>query len=92
MSYNNVLLLHRWSTLFPNLQGQRDGVIWLDMVVLRFKVGWNVRETLKDLSKKCYPVGQPSLSVMDNLINNEFPIPEFVEDELQELIFQQHSM
>lgn len=62
------------------------------MVVLRFKVGWEVRETLKDLSKKCYPVGQPPLTVMDSLISNESPIPEFVEDELVELIFQPTAM
>lgn len=62
------------------------------MVVLRFKVGQEVREALKGLSHKCYPVGQPPLSVMDKIISNESPITEFVEDELLELIFQQLNM
>lgn len=69
-----------------------DEIDPLSVVSLRYKVGKEVREALKDMSHICYPVGQPTLATMNNLIDRESPVPEFIESELLELIFEQPNV
>jgi len=66
------------------------------MVVLRFKVAKNVKDSLEGFSSVCYPVGQPPHHLMDCLISNEYPISSvssvlFIEDELTKIIHHQTS-
>lgn len=82
-----MTLTFRWPLLFSQIQESNE-VTWLERVVLRLKVAKKVDSTLREISSKCYPVGQPPLNMMDKLISNEHPIPEFVEDALVELIFR----
>ena len=66
------------------------------MVILRFKVAQNVKNSLERFSSVCYPVGQPSHMLMDHLLSHEYPILSlssvFLEDELVEQIFHQNNL
>lgn len=67
------------------------------MVVLRFKVVKNVKDSLEGFSSVCYPVGQPPHELMDYLISHNYPIISsassvlFIEDELTKIIHHQTS-
>jgi hypothetical protein len=77
---------------------ETNEIIWLDMVILRFKVAQNVKNSLVRFSSVCYPVGQPSHMLLDHLVSqsHEYPIPSlssvFLEDELVEQIFHQNNL
>lgn len=84
-----VINTYRWPRIYIHIQD--SNVTWLERVILRLNVAKEVQKTLKDCSSLCYPVGQPAINLIDKLILWEFPIPEFVEDELLELIFHQET-
>ncbi|XP_046635009.1 F-box only protein 21-like [Daphnia pulicaria] len=86
----------RWTKLYSELKETSD-ILWFDMVVWRFKVVKNVKDSLEGFSSVCYPVGQPPHELMDYLISHNYLIISsvssvlFIEDELTKIIHHQTS-
>lgn len=88
--------IYRWTKLYSELKETSD-ILWFDMVVWRFKVVKNVKDSLEGFSSVCYPVGQPPHELMDYLISHNYLIISsvssvlFIEDELTKIIHHQTS-
>ena len=64
---------------------------WLALSKMRFKVAKQVRGTLQNMASLCYPEGEPSMAMMDELLANISHV-DFVENELVELVFHQEKL
>ena len=53
---------------------------------MRLKKAKEVQKAVQTMSSVAYPLGQSPLIVINKLIAGSYPIPEYVQNELEELI------
>lgn len=61
--------------------------LWVDLAQNRVRVSQSVLKKLTGISEMCYPEGEPSLSQLNSLTEEDEL--GFVEDELLSIIFHQ---
>jgi F-box protein 21 len=54
---------------------------------MRLKKAKEVQIAVKNMSSVAYPLGQSPLIVINKLIAGSYPIPEYVQNELEEIIY-----
>ena len=54
---------------------------------MRLKKAKEVQEAVLNMSSVAYPLGQSPLIVINELIAGSYPIPEYVQNELEEIIY-----
>jgi F-box protein 21 len=72
--------LFRWGN--PGNKG-----VWFERTTLRCKKAREVQKVVQNMSSIAYPVGQSPFNVIDKLIAGPFPIPECVQNELEEMVY-----
>ncbi len=54
---------------------------------MRLKKAKEVQKAVQNMSSVAYPLGQSPLIVINELIAGSYPIPEYVQNELEEIIY-----
>jgi hypothetical protein len=54
---------------------------------MRLKKAKEVQEAVQNMSSVAYPLGQSPLIVINELIAGSYPIPEYVQNELEEIVY-----
>ncbi len=65
---------------------ERNEKVWFMRTTLRCRKIKEVRKVVQSLSSIAYPVGQSPLLVINKLIAGPYPIPEYVQKELEDII------
>lgn len=77
--------MHRWGN-FISQPPKETEKIWFEWTTLRCREAKEVQKIVKSMSSIAYPSGESPLIVINKLIAGPYPIPEFVQNELEEII------
>jgi hypothetical protein len=84
----DFLSLFRWGNFFSQLPNNANNKgVWFERTTLRCKKAREVQKVVQNMSSIAYPVGQSPFNVIDKLIAGPFPIPECVQNELEEMVY-----
>ena len=81
----DFLSIHRWGNLLTFQPPEMNEKVWFMRTSLRCRKIKEVRKVVQSLPSIAYPVGQSPLLVINKLIAGPYPIPEFVQKELEDI-------
>ncbi len=76
--------MHRWGDFLSQTPSYEN--VWFEWTIMRLKKAKEVQKAVHNMSSLAYPLGQSPLSVINKLIAGPYPIPEYVQNELEEVI------
>jgi F-box protein 21 len=77
--------LHRWGNFLSQTPNSYENV-WFEWTTIRLKKAKEVQKAVLNMSSVAYPLGQSPLILINELIAGSYPIPEYVQNELEEII------
>nr|CAH0107282.1 unnamed protein product [Daphnia galeata] len=77
--------IERWGNFLSQLPNNKG--VWFERTTLRCRKAKEVQKVVQNMSSIAYPVGQSPINVIDKLIAGPFPIPECVQNELEEMVY-----
>ena len=81
----DFLSFFRWGNFLSQLPNNKG--VWFERTTLRCRKAKEVQKVVQNMSSIAYPVGQSPFNVIDKLIAGPFPIPECVQNELEEMVY-----
>ncbi|XP_046656341.1 F-box only protein 21-like [Daphnia pulicaria] len=77
--------IQRWGNFLSQTPNSYENV-WFEWTTMRLKKAKEVQKAVQNMSSVAYPLGQSPLIVINELIVGSHPIPEYVQNELEEII------
>ncbi|XP_046462978.1 F-box only protein 21-like isoform X2 [Daphnia pulex] len=78
--------IKRWGNFLSQTPNSYENV-WFEWTTMRSKKAKEVQKAVQNMSSVAYPLGQSPLIVINELIAGSYPIPEYVQNELEEIIY-----
>ncbi|XP_046636257.1 F-box only protein 21-like [Daphnia pulicaria] len=78
--------IKRWGNFLSQTPNSYENV-WFEWTTMRLKKAKEVQKAVQNMSSVAYPLGQSPLIVINKLIAGSYPIPEYVQNELEEIVY-----
>ncbi|XP_046462667.1 F-box only protein 21-like [Daphnia pulex] len=78
--------IQRWGNFLSQTPNSYENV-WFEWTTMRLKKAKEVQKAVQNMSSVAYPLGQSPLIVINELIAGSYPIPECVQNELEEIVY-----